>query len=235
MKKLLIASTSKVYGSDFLEYLHDELLVFFKFCKSILFIPYARPSGLTHDQYTEMVSQNFKRINKKIIGLHKFKNKKKALSDCEAIFVGGGNTFVLLNQLIELELIDTLKNVINSGTPYLGTSAGANICGPSISTTNDMPIVNPINLQSLKILPFNINSHYLDPIQCSKHMGETRETRIKEFHFFNDETVIGLREGSYLMVIGEKVILKGELNARIFKKFNNPYEIPPETDLSYIT
>ena len=235
MKKLLIASTSKVYGSDFLEYLHDELLIFFKFCKNILFIPYARPSGLTHDQYTEMVSKNFKRINKKIIGLHKFKNKKKALSDCEAIFVGGGNTFVLLNQLVELELIDTLKNVINSGTPYLGTSAGANICGPSISTTNDMPIVNPINLQSLNILPFNINSHYLDPIQSSKHMGETRETRIKEFHFFNDETVIGLREGSYLMVMREKVILKGELSARIFKKFNNPYEIPPETDLSYIT
>ena len=118
-----------------------------------------------------------------------------------------------------------MKTAIETGTPYVGTSAGSNICGLTIGTSNDMPITYPKSFQTLGVVPFNINPHYLDPDPSSTHMGETRETRIKEFHHFNSQPVIGLREGSYLEVVGSKITLKGPLSARVFEKNKTPYEI----------
>jgi dipeptidase E len=121
---------------------------------------------------------------------------------------------------------------VNNGTPYLGTSAGSNVCGLTMHTTNDMPIVYPPSFKTLGLVPFNINPHYLDPVTSSKHMGETRETRIKEFHKFNTQPVVGLREGSWLYVKGNSIRLKGSLTARIFKYDSEPYEASPETELN---
>ena len=130
--------------------------------------------------------------------------------------------------------MNTLAETLNSGTPYLGTSAGSNITGLTMQTTNDMPIIYPPSFQTLGMLPFNLNPHYLDPDTSSKHMGETRETRIKEYHAFNNVPVLGLREGSWLDVKGDKIILKGTLTARLFLQNQNPEELNPETDLSYL-
>ncbi len=140
----------------------------------------------------------FAKINKTVKGIHEFENPIEAVKQAKAIFVGGGNTFVLTYQLYKNNLIEVLQTAIKNGTPYLGTSAGSNICGLTIKTTNDMPIVYPPSFNALAIVPFNINPHYLDPDTGSKHMGETRETRIKEFHSFNTPPVVGLREGSWL-------------------------------------
>lgn len=234
MKKLIIASTSTIHGSGYLDYLLDKLTLFFQFTETILFIPYARPSGLSHDAYTEIVQKAFKKIDKNIVGIHQFENLKKALLEAKGIFVGGGNSFVLLDELYKNDVFDTLKSVIQSGTRYLGTSAGSNICGKTIGTSNDMPIVHPPSFDALSIIPFNINPHYLDPNPKSKHMGETRETRIKEFHFFNSQSVVGLREGSFLEVSGERINLKGPLKARIFEYNKEAYEVQPGTDLSLL-
>ena len=125
--------------------------------------------------------------------------------NAEAIFVGGGNTFVLVNQLYKNNLLTTIKEAVENGTPYLGTSAGSNICGLTMNTTNDMPIIQPPSFKTLGLVPFNINPHYLDPDSNSTHKGETRETRIKEFHAFNTQPVIGLREGSWLDVRGNSI------------------------------
>jgi dipeptidase E len=127
--------------------------------------------------------------------------------------------------------IDALEKAVKNGTPYLGTSAGSNICGLTMSTTNDMPIVYPPSFRTLAFVSFNINPHYLDPIEGSTHMGETRETRINEFHQFNPQPVIGLREGSWLAVKDNSIKLKGNLTARIFKRNEKPIEVDPETEL----
>src|SRR3970282_2396232 len=123
-----------------------------------------------------------------------------------------------------------LAETIKSGTPYLGTSAGSVICGLTMQTTNDMPIIYPPSFQTVGLIHFNINSHYLDPDRQSKHMGETRETRIKEFHAFNSFPVLGLREGSWLDVKGTKIRLKGSLSAPLFIKKKNSEEIESETE-----
>ena len=232
MKQILIASTSTLHGSSFLEYLLDPLKIHFKNVETILFIPYARPGGISHDDYTEIVQRVFSKIGKTIKGLHEFEHPREAIKNAEGIFTGGGNTFVLVDHLYKTNAIDALKSSIESGTPYIGTSAGSNICGLTIGTSNDMPIAYPKSFKTLGVVPFNINPHYLDPDPNSTHMGETRETRIQEFHHFNSQPVIGLREGSYLEVMGSKITLKGTLSARIFEKDKTPYEIESETDVS---
>ena len=224
MKKMLLASTSTIYGQKYLEYLHDEIKNLFSGCKKILFVPYARPSGISHLEYTEKAKNVFKILNLEIID-YTNEDLRESLEKCDGIFIGGGNTFLLLDKLYQYSLIDILKNKIDSGIPYLGTSAGTNICGITIGTTNDMPIVHVKSLEALGIIDFNINPHYLDPIDRFEHMGESRETRINEFHKFNDQFVIGLREGSYLQVEGDDIYLKGLKHAVIFKKENEKFEI----------
>lgn len=233
MKKMLLASTSTIYGQKYLEYLHDEIKNLFSGCKKILFVPYARPSGISHLEYTEKAKNVFKILNLEIID-YTNEDLRESLEKCDGIFAGGGNTFLLLNKLYQYSLIDILKNKINSGIPYLGTSAGSNICGMTIGTTNDMPIVHVTSLEALGIVDFNINPHYLDPIDGFEHMGESRETRINEFHKFNDQFVIGLREGSYLQVEGDDIYLKGLKHAVIFKKENEKFEIESGFNLKNI-
>lgn len=232
MRNIIIASTSTVHGSGYLEYLSDELKVFFKQVNTILFIPYARPGGISHDAYTQIAKDAFEKIGKKVKGIHEFENPADAINNAEAIFTGGGNTFVLSYHLYKNNLITTLQTSIKNGTPYLGTSAGSNICGLTIKTTNDMPIVYPPSFNALALVPFNINPHYLDPDTSSKHMGETRETRIKEFHHYNTPPVVGLREGSWLRVEENSITLQGALTARIFEHNKPPYEVASGRELN---
>ncbi|GGW23165.1 dipeptidase PepE [Arenibacter certesii] len=224
MKKLLLASTSTLYGQSYLEYLLPQLNDFFSHATTITFIPYARPGGISHDAYTELVATAFSKIDKKVVGLHDFEDPLEGIAHAEALFTGGGNTFLLVQQLHNLELMQPLRDKINHGTPYLGTSAGSNIAGPSMKTTNDMPIVHPPTFMTLGVVNFNLNPHYLDPDPNSTHKGETRETRIREFHQLNTTPVIGLREGNYILVNGNQSTLKGTGTARIFEAGKSPYE-----------
>lgn len=234
MKNILIASTSTLANENYLEYLLPELTKHFKDCDTILFIPYARPGGISHQEYTAMVSLAFAKINKKVIGIHQFEDAALAVKNAEGIFTGGGNTFVLVSQLYKNNVMEILSEVVKNGTPYLGTSAGSNICGLTMQTTNDMPIVYPPSFKTLGLIPFNLNPHYLDPDTSSKHMGETRETRIKEYHAFNTVPVLGLREGSWLDVKGESITLKGNLKARLFRQNQIPEELEPGTELNFV-
>ncbi|MFD2891795.1 dipeptidase PepE [Flavobacterium chuncheonense] len=232
MKKIIIASTSTLHNSGYLEYLLPTLAKHFEKATSILFIPYARPGGITHDEYTEKVRKAFTTIHKKVTGLHEFENPIEALQQAEGIFTGGGNTFLLVSELYRNNIMESLAKVVNNGTPYLGTSAGSNICGLTMGTTNDMPIVYPPSFRTLGFISFNLNPHYLDPDPSSEHMGETRETRINEFHKFNPQPVLGLREGSWLEVNNDSIVLKGHLTARLFKQNEAAIEIAPETELN---
>ncbi|MGB0891358.1 MAG: dipeptidase PepE [Flavobacteriaceae bacterium] len=225
MKKLIVASTSTVHGSGYLEYILPSLKEFFKEVKELLFIPYARPGGISYDEYTSIAKKAFATINIDVKGIHEFEKPKEAIQKAEGIFTGGGNTFELVNQLYKNDIVSDLKEVVEKGTPYLGTSAGSNICGVTMMNTNDMPIVYPPSFKTLEFIPFNINAHYLDPIEGSTHMGETRETRIKEYHVYNTTSVVGLREGSWLTVNGNSIILQGELPARVFKQNEIPFEL----------
>lgn len=232
-KNLIIASTSTVYDSGYLEYLLPTLENHFKDIQEVCFIPYARPGGISYNEYTLLAKKAFEHIGKEVKGIHEFDNPIEAIQQAQAIFTGGGNTFELVNQLYRNEVMSILRKVLYDGIPYLGTSAGSNICGLTMQTSNDMPIVYPSSFKTLGLLPFNINPHYLDPIEGNTHMGETRETRIKEFHKYNNFPVVGLRESSWLEVKDYSITLKGKLTARVFEKDKIPYEIDPDTKITF--
>ncbi len=232
MSKALLASTSTLHGQEYLEYLIPELKTFFSNTEEVIFIPFARPGGISHDKYTKKASEAFNKAGITLRGIHEFENMLEAITSAKGIFTGGGNTFLLVSELYRNKLMQPLKESIQNGAAFMGTSAGTNIAGLTMQTTNDMPIVYPPSFKTLGVVPFNINPHYLDPDTNSTHKGETRETRIKEFHTINTQPVIGLREGSWILVSDNKIELKGSLSARIFKSEKLPFEIETNSDLS---
>ncbi|MCM4155881.1 dipeptidase PepE [Gramella sp. AN32] len=230
----LLASTSTLHNQQYLEYLEKEISNLFKDSKEVIFIPYARPGGITYEEYTEKASEAFLKYGIELKGIHEFKDPIAAIENAEGVFTGGGNTFLLVSELYRNGVMNVLRDKIREGMPYMGTSAGTNIAGLTMQTTNDMPIVYPSSFKTLGIIPFNINPHYLDPDPGSTHKGETRETRIHEFHAINSQPVVGLREGSWLEARKDQIILKGDLEARIFRKDKQPEEVSTDTDLSHL-
>lgn len=232
----MLISNSTLHGSGYLDHCESEIKSFLndKDVESVLFIPYARPSGKTYDEYTGIAKERFQRMGFDLVGIQERVDSDDAVRNAEAIFIGGGNTFVLLDSLYGVDIIPIIKARVRNGMPYIGTSAGANVAGRTIMTTNDMPIIYPPCFDAMGLIPFNINPHYIDSDPNSKHMGETRETRIREYHVFNDNTVVGLREGAMLHVKNNEATLKGSTGARIFRKGKEPTEYRPGESLDFL-
>ncbi len=234
IRNLLLISNSTLHGSEYLDHCENEIRKFLKKNINVLFIPYARPSGISHTEYTKIAYKRFQKMGFELTGIQTYTNPKKAVKNSDAIFIGGGNNFVLLKGLYKADIINIIRKKVGEGMQYIGTSAGSNVACKSIKTTNDMPIVYPPSFKALNLVPFNINPHYIDSNPNSKHMGETRETRIKEFYFYNKEYVVGLREGAMLLVNNDKIILKGTTGARVFKKGVVTKEYQPGETLSFL-
>ncbi len=198
-----------------------------------LFIPYAAVT-FSYKEYCRKVEERFSEVGHHITGIQTFANPAKAVEEAEAIVVGGGNTWQLVRMLHQNELMKPIRRKILDGTPYIGWSAGANIACPTLRTTNDMPIVDPLNFDCLSLVPFQINPHYLDA-NVQGHAGETREQRIEEFVELNPHTyVAGLREGSIFRLENGRLELIGERSCRIFKKGETPAELINTDDFSFL-
>lgn len=231
-RHLLLISTSTTHGTGYLDHCADAIRDHLHGKHSVLFVPFARPSGITHAAYTDKARDRFADWDLELTGLHEHGDPLEAVREAQAVFIGGGNTFVLLRELYHTGVVELLRRRVQGGMPYVGTSAGSNVACRSIGTTNDMPVVYPPTFEGLRLVPFNINPHYLDPLPDSTHMGETRATRIGEFHQFNDQPVVGLREGAWLRVEGDRMTLEGERGARVFRKDADAEEHAPGADLS---
>jgi dipeptidase E len=198
-----------------------------------VFIPYAAVT-FSYDEYELKVASRFAEIGHAVKSIHHFSNPVKAIEEAEAIVVGGGNTWQLVRMLHERKLFPAIRNKVLNGTPFLGWSAGSNIACPTLRTTNDMPIVDPLNFETLNLVPFQINPHYLDA-NPENHAGETREQRIGEFIEINPGVyVVGLREGSMINIEGRTLTLIGEQPLRIFRKDEQPTEHSATDDLSFL-
>jgi dipeptidase E len=195
----------------------------------VLFVPYALKDW---DSYSSKVAKRFEAMGMKLESVHKAADPTLAVKQAEAVFVGGGNTFRLLRHLQGLSLLDAIRQRVRAGMPYMGSSAGSNLACPTIMTTNDMPIVMPMDFNALQLVPFQINAHYIDPDPTSTHQGETRETRLREYLEENDRIVIGLREGCWLSIEGDRMTLNGHTDARVFARGTEPKEFAAGADLT---
>ncbi|XP_070770741.1 alpha-aspartyl dipeptidase [Enoplosus armatus] len=233
-RRLLLVSNSTLHGSGYLDHCQQHISHFFgKNVKRVLFVPYALHD---RDAYTKTARDKFKTLGYEVDSIHEASDPVDAVRKAEGIFIGGGNTFRLLKSLYDNKVVTEIRRrVLEDGVPYMGSSAGTNVATISINTTNDMPIVYPPSFSAIGLVPFNINPHYLDPDVNSRHMGETREQRITQYHE-EPETpcVLGLREGSMLLVEGNKVSLLGTTKARLFTRRKPSVEYDPGSDLSFL-
>lgn len=221
-QSILLLSSSTVSGSGYLDYAEQEITDLLGDTAEILFVPFALAD---HETYTARVRERLNRVGYRLEGLHEAHSAREAVEKAPSIFIGGGNTFRLLKSLYDLDVLATIRERVQAGVPYIGSSAGSNLAAPTIRTTNDMPIVEPPSFDALGLVPFQINPHYLDPDPNSKHMGETREERILQFLEENQTPVIGLREGAWLRVEGNDCRLGGKRGARWFSRDRAPEEL----------
>jgi len=194
--RLLLLSNSTNHASGYLEHALETVLTFLDGA-ALTFVPYALAD---HDAYTAKVAAALAPSGTRVTGLHETPDPRAAIERAEAVFVGGGNTFRLLDTLQRLDVLAPLAARVRAGLPYMGASAGTNIAGPTIRTTNDMPIAQPASFEALGLVPVQLNPHFLDADPASTHRGETREQRLAEFLEVNDVPVLGLREGTWLSV-----------------------------------
>ncbi len=230
-RRLLLISNSTMHGGGYLEHCAELLGEFLGKKKTVLFVPYALAD---HDGYAAKARTAFVQMGHDLKSVHDNPDARKAVLDADAVFIGGGNTFRLLRALYHFRLMDVIVERAFAGTPYIGSSAGTNVATPSIRTTNDMPIVQPPSFAALHLVPFQINPHYLDPDPASKHMGETREERLRQFHEENETPVLGLREGCMVLVEGDQASLRGTTAARLFRRDAPPQELAVGADLSFL-
>ena len=220
--RLLLLSTSTTFGGGYLEYAEADIREFLRTAKRVLFVPFALHD---RDGYAARARRRFEAMGYGLDSLHDVADRKAAVAAAEAIFIGGGNTFRLLKNLYDYDLLGGIRDRVAAGMPYMGSSAGSNVAAPTIRTTNDMPIVEPPSFDALGLVPFQINPHYLDPEPGSTHMGETREERIGQFLEENKTPVIGLREGAMLRIENGECELKGTSGGRLFRHDAEPAEI----------
>ncbi len=228
-RRLLLISNSTEHGRGYLDHCAEAMLETLGASRSVLFVPFALAD---RDAYARKAAARFEQMGVACSSLHEATDPQAAIDGAAAVFVGGGNTFRLLSELYRLGLIERIRDRVAAGMVYMGASAGTNIACPTIRTTNDMPIVEPPSLDAIRLVPFQINPHYIDPPPDSTHMGETRETRIREYLEENRLPVVGLREGSWLEVDGSHCRLGGQRPARLFARDAECHEFSPGSDLA---
>ena len=232
MARLLLLSSSRVHPTGFLEHCRDQIASHFSGCSEVTFIPYALAD---HAQYESLVQEAMAPMGIQVRSIHHAAEPVSAIEAAEAVFTGGGNTFRLLKALYDQQLIEPLRRKIQqAGIPYMGSSAGTNLAGPTIRTTNDMPIVEPPTFEALQLVPFQINPHYLDADPNSTHQGETRAQRLAEYLEENEIPVVALREGSWLEVDDDRCQLGGTTGMVLFRRGEPAQQMGPTADLQFL-
>jgi len=230
--RLLLISNSTNAGEAYLDYPKYNIRDFLGEKRvNCLFIPYAGVT-ISFDDYETRVKERFREIGHDVTSIHHASDPVAAVREAEAIVVGGGNTFQLIKLIQDFGLIDPVREKVLGGTPYVGWSAGSNVCCPTIRTTNDMPILEPESFNAFSLVPFQINPHYTDK-NPPGHAGETREDRIMEYLAANPgDLVLGLREGSMFRIEQKKMSLTGKYPVRVFRFNETPVELDPSKDFS---
>lgn len=212
--RLLLISNSIGPDGGYLDHCADEMVDFAGRGARVLFVPFA---GIDEPAYAAVALERLANMGFVASSADRAADPVAALGEAEAVFVGGGNTFLLLDRLVATGMLGAIRERALAGMPYMGASAGSNVAGPTIRTTNDMPIVEPPSFSSIGLVPFQINPHYVDRDPDSSHRGETRHERLQEYLSQNVVPVVALREGAMLRVEGASVMVRGTSSVRVYQ------------------
>jgi dipeptidase E len=231
--RLLLLSNSRQPGQGYLEHALDAVRTALAGAHRVLFVPYAAVT-VSWTEYHERVAAALAPLGCRVDSVHTQPDPARALAAAEAVLVGGGNTFHLLREMRRQGLLEPLRQRVRAGLPFMGWSAGANLAGPTIRTTNDMPVCDPGGFDALGLVPFQLNPHYTNAVP-EGWQGETRDQRIRELLTLDPAaTVVGLPEGTGLAVEGVSLRLIGTQACRVFRPGADPADLPPGADLDFL-
>lgn len=230
-RRILLLSSSVCHPTGYLDHAESEIREFLGDVGRVLFLPWAL---FDRDTYAEKVGRRFARMGYEVVPAHHSPDPVRAVEEALAIFAGGGNTFRLLKTLYDLGLVEPLRRRAAEGMPYVGVSAGSNVAGATIGTTNDMPIVEPPSFAALGLVRFNLNPHYLDSDPASTHHAETRDQRIAQFHEESSLPVVALREGAMVRVEGDTATVRGREGGRLFLPGEGKIELSTGDRLDFL-
>lgn len=229
-RRALLLSNSTMFGEPYLGWPGEHVQSFLGSRPSrLFFVPFAGVR-ITYEEYAGRVREAFGGWGYSVLSAHEVADPLRAAREADGILVGGGNTFQLLKLLYDSGLRGVLRDRAGAGVPYIGWSAGSNVAGPTIRTTNDMPVVQPPSFEALDLVPFQINPHYTEAVLPGVN-AETRMDRLLEFTELNPGAiVVGLPEGLALRVEGDSLRLVGRGDATLFLKGREPWKWGPEGD-----
>lgn len=231
--RLLLISNSTNAGESYLDYPKQNIKNFLGDVRKVMFVPYAAVT-FSFDEYQAKVAAVLSPLGIDVDSVHRYEDPAAAIRSAEAVMVGGGNTFHLVKMMQDKGVMAAIREKVTAGTPYIGWSAGSNVTCPTLCTTNDMPIVEPMSFKTLGLIPFQINPHYIDT-HPEGHAGETRQQRIEEFLAANRGVVVaGLREGCMLLVEDDKMSLIGSRPLTLFAYGKPTVDYTSADDLSFL-
>jgi dipeptidase E len=216
VRALLISNS----GRPFLEHCREAIAEFLGSARRVGFVTAASLNN--EKDYCERAREGLAPIGLSVAHVHWNHGPLAALDRVDAVFVGGGNTYALLQRLHRRKLVDALRDRVLAGMPYLGTSAGANLAGPTILTTNDWNVVGANRFDALGLVPCNINPHYLEADPAMAPHSETRDDRIREYHVVNANPVLGIEEGTWVRVEDDVVTVGGRGRVKVFRRGASP-------------
>lgn len=232
-KRLLLLSNSTNVGQRPLGHATEEIKDFLGHqVKSVLFIPFAAVTFSFND-YAVFLTRAFRNMNLELTSLHNLADPQDAIKSAEVIVAGGGNTYALLSTLERLDVLETIRERVQQGVPYIGWSAGVHIACPTIRTTIDMVVTVPRSVNALNFVPFQVSPHFTEAHEESS--GETRLERIMEFITLNPNThVVAMRDGAIMRLEGASLTLLGKSSIRIFGKGQPPADFGPQDSIQFL-
>jgi dipeptidase E len=230
-RRALLMSNGWAPGFGYLEHALPAIRNILNDAKRIAFVPYAQRDV---DRHTAVIAAAMAPLGVHVVGVHTDRDPRSVIESADAIMIGGGNAFRLLQAMQVAGLVAVITAAAHEGKPYIGISAGTNVACPTIRTTNDMPIVWPETLSALGLIPFQINAHYPVGFGDGIHHGVTRDKRLVEFLEENDAPVLALEEGSWVYVDDELATVGGAAGGRLFRREHANMETPPGTDVSFL-
>ena len=217
MRVLLISNS----GRPYLEHCRGALGDFFgKETRRVGFISAATLADPEH--YFARAKEGLEGLGAEIEHVHWERQPLKTLARVDALFVGGGNTYALLDRVRAAGLIEAIRERAQAGMPYAGASAGANLAGPTIVTTNDWNVVALAHFGALHLVPFNINPHYKDADPAMAPGSETRDDRIREYHVRNKNAVVAIEEETMVRCEDGVATVLGQRRVKVFRVGKEP-------------
>ena len=176
--------------------------------KKILFIPTATNVD-EYKKYIHLTQKVFEDFGYEVenfdVSIFSEEIAKEKLSETKTVFISGGNTFYLLQELKRKNLTSYLKERIENGLLYIGESAGSVIAAPNIeyaSIVDDKTLATELNdYTGLNLVDFYIVPHFEEEpfVENSRNTVELYKDKL-DLKLINNKEAILVENNNFTII-----------------------------------